>query len=416
MNPTRLVGLAGALALLAAARHSQDPLLELRELETPAAIGAAQHNLAVGTDGRVYLSWVDRLPDTSHALRFSVLGGEWSRPRTIAQGRDWFINWADFPSLVAGEGGRLAAHWLQRAAPGSSVYGVRLAHSADGGATWSAALKPHRETVTHGPGSHAYYGFVSLWPEAGGAVGAAWVDSRTTGDAAEGHGFKNLRATTLLPSGQLGAEVELDGGICDCCQTGAAVTADGPAVVYRDRTEGEIRDIAIVRRVTGRWTEPRIVAADGWHINACPVNGPAIAAQGRDVAVAWYTAANGARRVKVAFSSDAGATFGAPVVVDDGRPAGRVGVALAGDGALVSWLEDTPSGADVRVRLVSAGGSRGPAQVIAQTAAGRPSGFPRMVKSGDRVVFAWREPERASGAMVRTAVARLAPPGQSGSR
>ena len=412
MNPTRLFGVALAAVLLAA-RHSADPLIQLRELPAPALAGAGQHNLAVAPDGRVILSWVDVLPDTSYALRMSVLGGEWSRPRTIAQGRDWFINWADFPAIAVTDR-VMVAHWLERNAPRSYAYGIRLSRSTDGGATWSAAVKPHRETVVHGPQSHAYYGFVSLWPMPDGTVGAAWTDGRNTGDTEEGHGFKNLRVTTWAGTGGLGPEIEVDDGICDCCQTAAAVTSDGPVVVYRDRTPNEIRDIAIVRQVNGAWTPPAIVSADNWTINACPVNGPAVAAEGRLVAVAWYTAAGGTRRVKVAFSADAGATFGAPVTIDDGRPAGRVGVILLGDGAaLVSWLEDTPAGAEVRVRRATPTGERGDAQTVTRTSAGRPSGFPRMVKSGDRVVFAWRDPEGGGvgGARVRTAVARLAPTG-----
>jgi hypothetical protein len=128
------------------------------------------------------------------------------------------------------------------------------------------------------------------------------------------------------------------------------------------------------------------------------------------VAVAYYTAAGGPKRVKVAFSSDAGATFGAPAVVDDGRPAGRVAVVLLADGAaLVSWLEDTGAGAEVRVRRVAPDGSRGDAMVVARTTAARPSGFPRMVLAGDRVVFAWRDPDGPGGALIHTAAARIRP-------
>ena len=54
--------------------------------------------------------------------------------------------------------------------------------------------------------------------------------------------------------------------------------------VYRDRTEAEIRDIAIVRLVDGIWSDPALVSADGWEIAGCPVNGPAIdSAGGRPV-------------------------------------------------------------------------------------------------------------------------------------
>jgi hypothetical protein len=35
-----------------------------------------------------------------------------------------------------------------------------------------------------------------------------------------------------------------------------------------------------VRQVKGGWTRPRVVHADGWKIDACPVNGPAAASDG----------------------------------------------------------------------------------------------------------------------------------------
>ena len=68
------------------------------------------------------------------------------------------------------------------------------------------------------------------------------------------------------------------------------MTAEGPVVVYRDRSEAEkeIRDISIVRLKGKKWSAPRPVFQDGWRLNGCPVNGPAVAAAGRRVAVAWF--------------------------------------------------------------------------------------------------------------------------------
>jgi hypothetical protein len=36
------------------------------------------------------------------SLRFALKKGDgWSAPRVIAEGANWFVNWADFPSMVA---------------------------------------------------------------------------------------------------------------------------------------------------------------------------------------------------------------------------------------------------------------------------------------------------------------------------
>lgn len=211
----------------------------------------------------------------------------------------------------------------------------------------------------------------------------------------------------IAADGGITPSVMVDDRICDCCQTSAATTARGPVVVYRDRSPEEIRDISIVRRVSGQWTEPARVHADDWHIEGCPVNGPSVVADGDNVAVAWFTGARDTAKVNVAFSKDAGATFSAPVRVDDGQPAGRVDVEFDNDGsAMVTWLERVgEDGAEVRLRAITPDGVRGDAMVIANSAAARSSGFPRVVRSGDELIFAWTQP--GDTARVRMASTRL---------
>jgi hypothetical protein len=237
-------------------------------------------------------------------------------------------------------------------------------------------------------------------------VAAVWLDGRNFTE--DGHSTANemtLRYTRVGPDGGLGEEQLLDGRICDCCQTAVALTSRGPVVFYRGRSLDEIRDIWMVRQVDGAWSEPEAVHRDGWEIAACPVNGPAAAAEGERVAVAWFTAAHDTARVNVAFSDDAGARFGAPVRVDGGAPLGRVGVQLLPDGsALVSWLErGRDEQARVQVRRVAADGTPGPTQTVAESTGARSSGFPRMVRSGDRVVFAWTAAGEPSRVRVATA-------------
>lgn len=378
------------------------PSANIESIDAPTKPGSGEPNLAVSPDGVVFLTWLEP-SDSGHALRVASHDGtRWSAPNTIHSGRDFFVNWADFPSIEVLAGDRLAAHWLQRTGKGTYAYGVRISQSADAGRTWSAPVIPHRDT------SQTEHGFVALWRD-GARLGAAWLDGRKFDKA--GHSPVNemmLATTTITANGERGSEVRLDERVCDCCQTSAALTTNGPILVYRDRSPGEIRDIAIVRRVAGRWTSPALVHADNWHINACPVNGPAVDTRANRVAVAWFTAANDSARVKVAFSSDGGARFAPPVRVDDGKPAGRVDVQLLADGsALVSWIEraggDT---AEVRVRRVRADGKAGTPMTIAAASAARASGFPRMAIAGRNAVLAWTQPGRPSA--VRVARVRLA--------
>jgi hypothetical protein len=93
-------------------------------------------------------------------------------------------------------------------------------------------------------------------------------------------------------------------------------------------------------------------------------------------------------------------------VVDDGRPLGRVDVALLpGGDAFVSWMEQAAAGVDLRVRRISAAGERGSAIKIADSSALRSSGFPRMELAKEEIVVAWRD--ASDPPRVRTAVVDL---------
>lgn len=365
------------------------------ELATPAAEGASIPNLFAGADGQVFLNWFEPRDGEGHVLRFAALspdalgpgvervGAEaWSEPLTVAESEEFFVNWADFPSMYAFPHGLMAAHWPARSGPGSYDYNVHVAWSEDAGRSWSESVIPHRD------GTLSEHGFVSLFPWQDGSLAAVWLDGRKYAEQPDNPEM-TVRFTNLTPTG-MGPEVLLDPRACECCQTSAAVTDEGPLVVYRDRSEDEIRDISVIRFGPEGWSEPMSVHRDGWEIRSCPVNGPMVAARGRRVAVAWFTAANDEPRVRLAFSDDAGRGFGEPTRVDDGNPVGRVAVVLDADGgATVSWLERVGEDAEIRVRRVARDGSLTASVTVARSTAARASGFPRMVRSGDDLVLAW---------------------------
>jgi hypothetical protein len=397
--------MAPVLLLVAGCGRAGDDLPAVpapRAVEVPARPGAAQPHVAAWGDA-IAASWIEPAA-SGHALRFARWdGATWSAPRTIVAGEDWFVNWADFPAIVALSDTWLAAHWLQRSGPGTYAYDVMFTQSTDGGEVWSPGVRPHRD------GTSTEHGFVSLFPHDEG-VGIVWLDGRMFEDGGHGQPTSEMmvRFTSVRQDGQFADEVLLDGRACDCCQTAVALAATGPVVFYRDRSPDEVRDIAVTRLVDDAWTPPVRVHADDWVIGGCPVNGPAADASGDDVVVAWFTAANEAPAVHVAFSGDGAASFDAPVRVDDGNAAGRVDVLLLPSGrAFVVWLENVGEGGELRGRLIGADGRRGPARALAATTAQRASGFPRMARRGDEVVLVWTEPGDPS--RVRAAVLDFAP-------
>lgn len=398
---------SGVLVTVGCARAEPAALAgTVQAIASPARANSGEPNLAVDAKGRVHMTWLEKTADKAYALRYARLeGASWTAPATIVERSDFFVNWADFPSVFVTASGRIMVHWLQRSANGTYTYDVRIAQSVDDGTTWSEPVVLNRD------GLAAEHGFASLFAAEGDSIEAVWLDGRNTVDTT-GPRAMQLANTRIGPDGGFGAEQMLDTRICDCCQTSAALTPAGPVVVYRDRSEDEIRDIGIVRRVNGRWTEPAKVYDDNWQIAACPVNGPSVAARGDTVVVAWFTGAQDTARVRVAFSTDAGASFSPPVRADDGTPAGRVDVELDAAGrAIVTWLERTGGeDAEVRVRAVARTGAMSPAMTVASSSSKRASGFARIVRRGEDLVVAWTQP--GDSARVQVAVGRLAHGGQ----
>lgn len=382
-----------------AAAPAPAPALRVESLATPAGAGSAQPSLALDARGRALLSWLEPLEAGGKALRFATFEEDhWSPARSIVEGKGLLANWADTPSLSPAGGDRLAAVWPALQREGSEGYDVHVALSSDGGATWSEAITPHRD------GTETEHDFASLVPGPDGNLGVLWLDGRANA-APHGAGAQALMAAFIASDGTLGPELTLDPRVCDCCATAAIATDGGIVAAYRDRSADEVRDIAVIRQRAGSWSGGSVVHADGWKIAGCPVNGPALAAAGDRVALAWFAEPEAGARVSLALSGDGGSTFGAPLRIDDGRPLGRVDVTLLEDGsALVGWIELDDEGASFRARRMPTGAVGTEPLVIARVETGRAGGFPRLIRSGGSILAAWTARE---GDSTRVLTARL---------
>ncbi len=372
--------------------------------EYAAPAGGRAHNLAEGMNGPI-LSWIEPVGEGRHAFRVAVReNGGWRTVGTVVENDSLFVNWADFPSVVELADGTWIAHWLQKVAPATYAYHVKMAVSTDRGATWSSRFVPHSDR------SPTEHGFVSMVPWRDGAA-AVWLDGQNTlgghetGEELLTKGAMTLRFTTITPDGTPAPDMEIDPKVCDCCQTALVRAGDALVTAYRDRAEGEIRDIVVSRFANGAWSEPRKVADDGWYYPGCPVNGPSLAARGDTVAIAWFTAADDNPRAYTAWSFDGGVTFSEAIRVDDGRPLGRMAVVFMPDGdAVVAWLEETDTTGSVRLRRVRPSGRTGRSLVAAEVPAVRASGFPRLAVVDGGVLVAWTDPEEDGGVKVARVV------------
>lgn len=414
---TTSAAVIAACALLAACQEAPQPETTtdaagntLVEWPLPAGAGAAQPDMSLAPDGRLLLSWIKPYDKTRHELQYTTFdsAGQWQwSPKTIAVGASMVVNWADTPHIAATADGTIWAHWLQktRGDEGVAAYDIIVSHSTDNGLHWSPPVRAHDD------GRAVEHGFVSFWPAADNKIGLAWLDGRNTaagghaghdrgdaGDAGAGPagaaGMTSLRAATINVASQVADAAEVDATVCDCCGTDVAVTARGPLLAYRDRTVDEIRDIHVARLEDGAWRTLDAVHADNWKIAACPVNGPAIAATGNDAVVAWYSAADDVPKLQLARSADAGDSFAAPVVVDEGEAVqGRPDVALDAKQAWVAWLREDAGGQSLWLARYTPDLSRelSRTQVAALQGRGRATGFPKLAARNGEAFLVWTD-------------------------
>jgi hypothetical protein len=356
-------------------------------IDPPAAPESGMPFLATSSDGQVYLSWIDMLADKENAFRFSRWTGKgWTAPETIAQGKNWFINWADFGSLTPLPGGALRAHWLTRSdEAGKYGYGIRVAQRDAQRGVWRQIHGMNIDEKVD------YAGFLAFSPQEHAAVYLAPPADDAHPEAHEHR--KTARFIEFRPDGGVVTDQVIDADVCSCCQTAIGRTPDGWIAVYRDHLPGEIRDISVVRSTKGVWSAPRPLHRDGWEINGCPTEGPSLVTNQHRVAVAWLTRAKETPKVQLALSANQGVDFGAPIRLDQGNPLGRpMLLVFDPESYLVAWLEKGNAGqVQILLRRVTLDGKAGPVFTAATAPGGRAAGFPKIAVAGRQVFVAWRD-------------------------
>jgi hypothetical protein len=182
------------------------------------------------------------------------------------------------------------------------------AQSDDGGKSFAP---PTEFPGTDAPGNR---GWPAVTTDRDGHVVAVWLDHRElaergaspAGPSASGHdhaahaaqqtdGVARAQRSKLFFAslGDAASARALTGGVCYCCKTAIATGADGSVyAAWRHVYTGNVRDIAFtMSRDGGRtFSEPVRVSEDGWVLDGCPENGPAIAVDDRNRAhVVWPT-------------------------------------------------------------------------------------------------------------------------------
>jgi hypothetical protein len=392
----RLFNFIIVVFLLSACKHdtkndttssAEKPIAVVHIIDNPSQTNSERPRLFSNGE-ELFFSWVEGR-DAIDVLYYAKYSEDtWRDVTEVIQGDDWFTNWADFPA-VAENNGNILTSFLQKSAPGTYTYDVKLN-------LYQSELKTSKNNfILHNDGTKSEHGFVSMLPSGEDQFFVTWLDGRNTVGGHGDHdshgsvGAMTLRAAYVSADGEIVNDEELDNRICDCCQTSAAMTPNGPVVVYRDRSETEVRDISIVRWMGDLgWSEPQTVYQDNWEIAGCPVNGPSIDAIGNNLAVAWFTVAEGSPKVQVAFSVDGG--FGFPIRIDAHDAIGRVDIVMLSESeAAVSWMENIGDEAAIQLVKVNNKGEKSKPISIAITSPERASGFPQIELLHGKVYAAW---------------------------
>lgn len=340
----------------------------------------------VSRDGMLTLSWIRSVKGKEATLQYSQFKEEkWQAPIQVSSGQDWFVNWADFPANAINKD-LILTSYLKKSAAGTYTYDVILnLHKLTGKAV-KENFKLNTDNI------HAEHGFVSMIPNLQDGFFVTWLDGRhTVGEPMEGHHkAMTVRVAEIAADGTVFNEQELDSKTCDCCQTTIAMSNKGPVIVYRDRSNKEIRDIYITRKIGNIWTSPKAVFKDDWEINGCPVNGPKVVSDTNNVVVAWFTAAKNKPKVQLSISSDNGVQFNTPLQISDANAIGRVDVVfLNSKELLVSYMEKDEKGTFLKCKKVGIDGRVSKAFVISEIGGSRSTGVPQLEIFKNEVHVVW---------------------------
>ncbi|MBT8277938.1 MAG: exo-alpha-sialidase [Bacteroidia bacterium] len=363
---------------------------KVQYIDVPTEVKSSEPSLMLSSDHSLYLSWIETDSSGLSQLRFSKLTDDdtWSEPNTIAGGKNWFVNWADFPSLTAFGQNNMVAHYLEKSAADTYAYDVKLTISNDEGKSWNSSFSPHDDQT------NTEHGFVSKLDISNDRFMSVWLDGRQYAYAAKDSTLTKemtLRSAIINSKGEILKEHVIDDRVCDCCQTDITMTSQGPMVVYRDRSDKEIRDIYFSIYKNENWSVPKVVNNDNWYIPGCPVNGPAIASSNSLTAISWYTVSNQLQKVKMAFLASSG-EFSEPIDLNYVNPLGRVDIEiLNADQAVVSWMDNSNERSKIMLQVVDRSGQKSAAFTVSDVSEERSSGFPRMILKDDYLYITWTE-------------------------
>ena len=296
------------------------------------------------------------------------------------------------PKLALGSDGRLFVSWTRKVA-GRFNGDIRFSRSLDGGLSFD----PPR--TLNDDGLQIGHRFDSLHVDSAGHVYLIWIDKRDREAAASrGESFRGASVyyTVSTDGGQSFApNRQVAEQACECCRiaiaSGPGVDQGvGAAVLWRHIFGTNTRDHAFAVLGEAGVTRPlQRPSEDGWAIDACPHHGPAMVSAGdSDYHLAWFTAAakrpiveygrfnalTGELRNRTTLASDVPNAH--PHILDH---LGRL---------LAVWKKTTEEQTQIFLKTSEDGGAAWSEATVVATTQGA-SDHPFLASSGDRSFLSW---------------------------
>lgn len=367
------------------AQPTAAPSLQVRKVAPPGTGGHLAPELTTLSDGTPVLSWLERLPEGYSRFVFAEWNGEaFNNPIEIARGTNWYQGKADVPGLISGPDNALLAHYRINSY-GDFAYGIRVMVSHDNGRTWLPPIRPHENNT------QAEFGFFSAIPKDNGSFLIAWLDGRETMlPTPDGKGKMptTLRTAMINKEGKMEDEQIRDNRVCDCCPTAAIPYGSDGLLVYRDRSEEEVRDIRLLAPMAHQDLAEGTFPKDNWQVQGCPVNGPtAVMRDEKHAAIGWFTASDNKPKVQIAFSEQ-DYQFGKAILLDSTHVRGRIDLAPWGQNIAACWV--VSDGKKEKVKIAEIEWQTG--KILTQSTyepESRLHGNPKLVSKENTLIMAW---------------------------
>ena len=152
----------------------------------------SSESFLLSTNDNLYISWTEQVADSNFLYLSKLENNTWSEKNIIKKGIDWFVNWADFPSISYNDiSNSIFSFHLQKSSEETFSYDVNYHFNIND--NWVDMKKIHDDIT------FSEHGFVSSVPYKDGFM-VSWLDGRNTyGKGHDGHakGAMTIRSAIL---------------------------------------------------------------------------------------------------------------------------------------------------------------------------------------------------------------------------